>query len=327
VEQARRIARDWYAAIVQGRDPSRERQTKRDAPKVSELLHRFLEDHSKNHNQPSTVRKNHRLINSKIIPALGDLKVSEVTSADISAFHSQLAKTPIEANRCLSLLSTAFRLAIVWGIRSSGNPVIGLQKYPEKSRDRILTADELGRLGKAFSELEKSKWNPFGISAIRLAALTGWRIGEVLSLRWEDVNFNQLEAKIRGKTGKRKAVLPAPVAQLINNIPRTEEFVFPGRSNSQHLNYAVVRRIWAESCNLANITNARLHDLRHGAATLGASLGASAHILRDLLGHRSLAMSNRYVSQLLDPVRQYSEKVAQQIAIDLDRDSTKQSAN
>lgn len=313
-DKARGMAKDWMSDIVKGGDPSAERQQSRSAPTVADLLDRFLSEYSKPRNRPSTYAKNKRLIETKIKPTLGKLKVKDVTPGNIAALHHKYSSTPVEANRCLALLSTAFKLAGIWGMRASENPVKGIAKFKETARDRILSVDELGRLGTALSELEASSSNPYGIAAIRLAALTGWRIGEVLGLKWCDVDLEMLEARISGKTGKRSAPISAPVAALISNLGRINEHVFPGRFEDRPLNYAVVRRIWASACTKAGIADARIHDLRHGAATTGARLGASAHVLRDLLGHRTLAMSNRYVARLLDPVRDISEKVGSEIA-------------
>ena len=316
-DEARSIAKKWMAKVVNGEDPSAQREASRAEPTVSDLLNRFLAEHSLPRNAASTYAKNHRLAESKIRPALGQMKLSQVTPAVIAGFHHKLSKTPIEANRCLALLSTAFKLANVWGLRVGDNPVRGVAKFREHARDRVLTKDELGRLGQALNQLEATNANPYGLAAIRLAALTGWRIGEILSLRWENVDLDQLTARIRGKTGERVAPLSTTAASILSSLPRLGVCVFPGRRTDSALNYAVVRRRWAQACKDASIAGVRIHDLRHGAATLGARLGASAHILRDLLGHRTLAMSNRYVSQLVDPVREISDKVANEIAGDL----------
>lgn len=318
-DEARTIAKKWMAEIINGGDPSGERKSSRLAPTVSNLLDRFLSEYSLPRNQPSTYAKNKRLIETKIKPALGSLKVNDVTPRNIAAFQHRHSDTPIEANRCLALLSTAFKLAAVWGLRTGENPVRGISKFRESARDRVLSVAELGRLGAALSDLEDSGSNLYGITAIRLAAPTGWRIGEILSLKWNNVDLELLEASVSGKTGKRSAAISAPVASLISGLPRFGDFVFPGRNKDKHLDYAVVRRIWASACMNAGIEDARIHDLRHGAATTGARLGASAHILRDLLGHRTLAMSNRYVARLLDPVRDISEKVGIEIAESLAR--------
>ncbi len=317
-DEARSIAKRWMAKIINGEDPSAQREASRAEVTVSDLLDRFLAEYSLPRNAASTYAKNRRLANSKIKPALGQMKLSQVTPAVIASFHHKLSKTPIEANRCLALLSTAFKLANVWGIRAGDNPVRGVAKFRENARDRVLTKDEMGRLGRALEDLESANANPYGMAAIRLAALTGWRIGEILSLRWDNVDLDQLTARISGKTGERMAPLSTAAASILSSLPRLGVFVLPGRRTDSALTYAVVRRLWTQTCRDAGITNVCIHDLRHGAATLGARLGASAHILRDLLGHRTLAMSNRYVSKLVDPVREISDKVANEIAGDLE---------
>ena len=316
-DEARSMAKTWMAKVVNGEDPSAAREASRADPTVSNLLDRFLAEYSLPRNAPSTYAKNRRLADTKIKPALGLMKLNSVTPAVISSFHHKLSKTPIEANRCLALLSTAFKLANLWGLRSGDNPVKGVAKFKEHARDRVLTKDELQRLGRALNDLEAQGANPYGLAAIRLAALTGWRIGEILSLQWETVDLEQLTVFISGKTGERMAPLSSAAASILSSLPRLGAHVFPGREQDKALTYAVVRRLWVQACRAADISGVRIHDLRHGAATLGAQLGASAHILRDLLGHRTLAMSSRYVARLVDPVREISEKVGDEISAHL----------
>lgn len=304
-DQARDTAKTWAAQVALGGDPAGEKQAKRKGATVSELLDDFLTDYSEPHNAPSSVKKNRRLIETKIKPVLGKLKVAEVTQDDINSLKKKYRSTPIEANRCLSLISAAFNWA------GKGNPVKGVKKYPEQPRsDMVLNVDQIGRLGKALNDLEADGENIVAIAALRTATLTGWRIGEVLSLKRSALDLKGLTAGITGKTGSRKAPVSGPVAVILASLPDGGDFVFSGRSGDKHLDYSVVRRVWAEACKRADIKGFRIHDLRHGAATMGAELGANAAILRDLLGHSTLAMTNRYIARLVDPVRDVSERVA-----------------
>jgi hypothetical protein len=64
---------------------------------------------------------------------------------------------------------------------------------------------------------------------------------------------------------------------------------------------------------VSKVTDLRIHDLRHAFATRGAALGGNALILRDVLGHKTLAMTGRYVSRQNDPMRELSERIGQSI--------------
>ena len=72
---------------------------------------------------------------------------------------------------------------------------------------------------------------------------------------------------------------------------------------------------WGTIRKAAGVEDLRIHDLRHGFATRGAGLGASAVVLRDALGHKTLAMTSRYISHQNDPVRELAERIGAQIQL------------
>lgn len=79
VEQARSLAQDWLAEVRRGGDPGLDKAEARKAPTVKELCGRFMEDHSKPHNKPSTQDSYQYQIDKFVIPAFGSKKVIEVT--------------------------------------------------------------------------------------------------------------------------------------------------------------------------------------------------------------------------------------------------------
>jgi integrase len=114
-----------------------------------------------------------------VIPELGRRKVAELKRGDIDRlFRKVSAKTPIRANRVLSLLSMLFTLAVRWEMRPD-NPAKGIARNREQPRARYLTVDEIGRLMATIAKYRPS--NPASADAIELLLLTGARRGEVLS--------------------------------------------------------------------------------------------------------------------------------------------------
>src|SRR6266700_1202113 len=84
VEQARTIAQNWLADVRKGKDPGAERSATRKAPTVKELFDRFIDDYSESRNKPSTVKSNRGYGKLYIVPHLGQIKVPDVTRADIA---------------------------------------------------------------------------------------------------------------------------------------------------------------------------------------------------------------------------------------------------
>ena len=154
-EEARRLARQTLAAIERGEDPAMDRRTHRDALSVAELADRFDEEHISVRLKPSTAREYRRNLRRFILPAIGKLRVVDVTRADIARFHHKLRGIPYQANRNLEIISKMFNLAELWGLRPDGsNPRRHIRKYPEEKRERYLSPAELAALGEALSRCE-----------------------------------------------------------------------------------------------------------------------------------------------------------------------------
>lgn len=299
LEDARDMAREMIRTVRQGGDPLGDKVAYRGAPNCDNLFQRFMTEHVEPRRAKKTATDYRSLINRIILPEIGHLKVADVTTDDIEALHRKLGSTPAQANRVRAIASKAFELAEVWRWRKqSTNPCKLVEKYPEEPRDRTFSNDEITRIGAALSNLEDSA-NPNAILAIRIAALTGLRIGEVLGLRWTDIDFKTGVATLpKTKTGRRILTLPAMVLQLLNATPPIGEVIIHGRSPDQSLDYKAVHSVWRKVCKKADLKNARIHDLRHTVATAAAANGAGAHVVRDLLGHKTLAMANLYVGRI-----------------------------
>ena len=189
---------------------------------------------------------------------------------------------------------------------------MGVERAKEQARDRTFTPDEITRLAVALDKREADF--PAHVAGIRLCALTGWRIGETLSLRWADVDADAGRVKLRDtKTGDRVADIPTAALTVILSRPRLCEYVFTADGRAA-LTYKACRGLFARAVADAGIVDARLHDLRRSFATAIAANGASVFVVRDSLGHSTLAMAQRYVRAVSDPVRQAREEAAEGIA-------------
>jgi integrase len=144
-----------------------------------------------------------------------------------------------------------------------------------------------------------------------MAITTGARRGELLALRWRDVDLERRHAYVRtSKNGEaRMLVLVAAVLEEIARIRsrRPEDFVFasdkrPGRAMR-------TERAFREACEAARIEGFRFHDLRHTAASYAAQHGASLLEIADLLGHKQLAMVRRYAHLSIESKARLVERV------------------
>lgn len=307
VEKARARSRELRRQVDQGVDPLQVKIDHRQAPTVGELLDRYLDEHARVHNKPSSVKSIESLVDGMLRPALGNLKVRDVTREDISTWHHRRRGTPTRANRGLAVLSKSFNLAEVWDMRPQGtNPCVHVTKYREKPRDRLITTDELAALGETMADSDEL---PDVITTIKLLCLTGMRIGEVLDLLWDDVDLEAGRLKIRdAKAGDRDVILGAAAMELLAGLGRDGAYVV--MKNGEPLDYDSVNRAWKRLCKTAKISNANIHDLRHLFGTSAGTAGYNQFIVRDLLGHKTLAMTNRYVQKDVDPQKAAADSVS-----------------
>lgn len=318
-EQARETAQRWLAQVASGGDPSGERQARKGAPTVADVAGRFLIEHAVPHKKPSSIAQDRRMLATRVLPALGKRKASEVTRADVLRLHHSLRDTPYEANRVLALLSKMMNLAEAWGVRAYGsNPVKHVKRYREHKRERFFTEPELARLGAVLAEAEATGIElPGVVAAIRLLALTGLRLGEVLGLQWECVDFEAGVLRLLdAKAGARAVPLGAQALALFAELPRVDgsPWVLHGGKPGGPLSASTLEGAWQRIRKRAALADCRAHDLRHTNATFAGQAGANAFLVRDKLGHKTLAMTGRYVERDDDPLRALSNKVEKRIA-------------
>ena len=315
--KAREIAGTALVGVRAGVDPLEERKTRQSLPTVSEGLDQYLQQfiparQAKGRMADKTVYEYTRQIENNIRPKIGKKRIRNVTKGDIEKVLTPLP--PVLANRVCALLSALFNQFEHWEYRPQHtNPARGIEKAVEDARDRTLSETELSALGQALEAMEDE--NPVATLAIRLAAVTGLRIGEIINMRWDDVDFEGSALILpKTKTGRRIHTLPTSALALLANAPRIGDFVISGRNPDKPLNYTSVRNHWAKVAEKAEIKGVRLHDLRRTIMTEAASLGVGAHLLRDMVGHKTTAMADRYARQAGAPLVELRERMGESMA-------------
>ena len=315
VGAARTEAKRLRRLIDQGEDPLGDIQAGREAPTVADLIVRFDEEHIGPRLRKGTARAYRSLVKKHITPYFGaHTKVVDVSFADVDALHRKVTKagSTYAANRCLAVLSRMFGLARRWGWRED-SPVRGVERNPEVKRKRYLSADELAALTKALAAYPDRQVP----NIVRLLLLTGARSGEVMAMRWQDVDLGTGVWSKVASTTKQKAdhtvAISGPARQLLSEIRERQTapgpWVFPSTNNdSGHV--ITIERAWATICKAAGIINLRVHDLRHSFASTLASSGATLPLIGALLGHSSPATTHRYAHIFQDPQRAAVERVA-----------------
>lgn len=253
----------------------------------------------------------HRWCARRIVATpLGELRLDRITRQHVANWYAQETG---EGARLLAVLSFLMTHAETKGYRPSGsNPCAGLRRRRSTFVARFLAPDEYRRLFKALDE--RSTSDATETALIRFLAFTGARIGEALTLTWDQLHEHR--AVLRdSKTGPRTVWLADEARAVLDRLPRTSDtaFVFaPQLARDSLVND--VRQVWREVIRGASLAPLRPHDLRHSFASVGAALGIDLRVLGGLLGHRDFSSTMGYAHLDRAPVGRAAERVSRRLA-------------
>jgi integrase len=341
-DEARTLAKTTLGAVAQGADPAATKAAARNAATLREIVDVFLAEHVDTKRKPKTAAQYRDIFRTIVIPALGNRKAEKVTVADIAKLHNQMAKRPYQANSLLAIVGSLYSFAGRRHLVPKGiNPARGIERYPEKGRERFLMADELTRLGDAIREAEtvgltyqvdatkltakhaprkenrRTVIGPHAAAAIRLLIFTGARLREVLHLKWEHVDVERGMLLLPdSKTGKKAIVLNAPALDVLANLPRVGSYVIAGQfaGGDDEAPRSDLNRPWRAVVKRAGLRGLRIHDLRHTHASVGVGAGLGLPIIGKLLGHVQASTTARYAHLDADPLRRASEHIGRHLA-------------
>ena len=243
--------------------------------------------------KPSTRKGARCSLLNQLLPAFGATPLDRITRHQVLRWFDAYSQTaPGGANRALDLLRQILNFAIACG-HVDTNPVRRVKHNRHVALTRFLSRNELRRLHRALDA--SSRNDPHSrqqADIIRLLLLTGCRRGEILSLRWCEVDRDTL-ALGDSKTGPRTVHLNAQARRIIERQPRGESaFVFPSPTNAERPRQTL--SLWDSVRRDAAIEDVRLHDLRHTLASHAVMNGVPVPVVSRLLGHSNVRMTLRY---------------------------------
>lgn len=244
--------------------------------------------------KPSTIKRASGYLTRQLLPAFGPTPLNRITSGQVLRWFGRYSQSaPGGANTALRILRAILNFAIACG-HIETNPTLGVQSNRREAHNRFLSREEVRRLRRVLDE--QSRKGPAvrqEADIVRLLLLTGCRLGEILHLRWCEVDGDVLVLG-DSKTGPRKVHLNVQARRIIDDQLRgCSAYVFPSprgidRPRSPTLpSWNFVRRH-------AGIEDVRIHDLRHTFASHAVMSGIPVPVVSRLLGHSNVRMTLRY---------------------------------
>lgn len=247
-DRAKQLRRD----IDDGIDPLAEREEIRAAPRIPDLIDRYLREHAA-HLAPRNASDQASMLRKLVEPHWKHRLVAEIEPADVERLLGQIAEgrarpakakaksrrkdlqpakpTPIRANRVGEVLRKMFNLAVAWKMRAD-NPAEAFRRRMETERERFLSIEEITRLGDALHAADDQR----GAAIVRMCMLTGARLGEVRTARFEQFNLELGTWTKPAANTKQRRVHRVPIsadtAALVRQrrvaVPKGCEWLFPG---------------------------------------------------------------------------------------------------
>lgn len=307
LEAARNQAVVLSARLIEGSDFAGERKAKREELTVKDLGGLYFDHYA---NERCETADEMRKCFFRWYASEFDKPLSEITVKSLQLFINQLAggKHYYRANRALELIKAMFN----WGIRKgfcSENPANKVDSFKEIPRERFIQPHEFEPLMRAVMAYPDDRVRDY----VLLSLYTGARKSNVLSMRWDQINFTFGTWTIpRTKNGDSQTIALSDAALDILEARKKAvkgtliPWVFPGGGkggvgNSGHLRDP--KKGWLSICKKAEIKDLRLHDLRRSAGSYAVMAGASTAVVQKMLGHKSLQAASVYQRVANDPAR------------------------
>lgn len=257
----------------------------------SEFSRMYLDDYAKQNKR--SWKDDHYRLRASMGPFFDNFALGEITPHMIEQYKAHRLESGVSkstVNREITLLKKMFNLAIDWQL-ASNNPVVKVKLFSEKGtqKERILSESEEQRL--------LSKCPDFLRPIVFMALNTGMRRGEILNLKWSQVDLEKRQIRVlQTKSGLMRMIPINEPLQGVLSLLRAKngqnELVFPNPMTGKP--YVELKKSFKQACSNAGVQELRFHDLRHTFATRLIEAGVDIITVRDLLGHFSVKVTQRY---------------------------------
>lgn len=274
---------------------------------VAEMMKRLIEESAAKKAEGSV--RSYKSFQQHLLPFFGHMKLTEVRPQHIVEYKNQRLKTGIQPstlNREISCLSKAFTLALKEWEWVRENPCSRISRERENNkRTRWLLNGE---------EQKLMEHCPQEIKDIVIFAIhTGMRMGEILSLKWEEVGLTDKTATVSKSKNYEARTIPLDEEAVAVLRDRRRHraihvsFVFPSSVGTK-MDGNNLRKVFVGALKAVGIKDFRFHDLRHTYGTRLAQMGVDIFTISKLMGHKDIGTTMRYLHHNVDTLRANVER-------------------
>lgn len=374
LEEARDRAREKLQDVREGVDPQVEKVAERNALTVSAMIDHYMKDGPalKPNKKASSWETNRTLFDCHVRPLLGRRLARDLTRLDVAKFQLDVSQGKTARNEKIGYrkrsrvtggkrvaalavvtLGAAYEFAILTDLLKI-NPTKGVERFQTVRRERYLSDREIAAISEALAQFEREdERHSVMADSVRLLILTGCRKSEILSLRWDFVDWEIGCLRLpESKTGAKTVPLADAAVALLrrrwdesrppeptrghNSGDVTSEtvrspFVLPALKGDGH--FVGLPHLWTkvkaradeilrikateagkDSRDVRSLLNVRLHDLRHSFASFAIADGASLFMVGKVLGHKQARTTEIYAHLSDDPLKQVANRTAARLS-------------
>jgi len=301
-----------------------QQEEQRPIPTFKDFTEEWFQAYVMPNNKPSEHDNKRITLDKHLLPFFGHLTIDNIDTYSIEQFKAQQCRkdyAPATVNLHLACLRKCLQCAMEWGLIET-NPARAVKKVKNDAQKwTFLDFDEV----EAFLAAASDKWRPVFLTIME----TGLRRGEVLALRWRDIDWSNRLVNVRHTLYKGELDTPKTKAS-IRSIPMTDRVYAvlaalrrqPGALEAEHvfasevgaaLNAGNLRRGLEATWKRAKMRKIRPHDLRHTFASHLAMAGVPIRTIQQLMGHESLDMTLKYAHLTEGHQREAMDKLEQQL--------------
>lgn len=322
-EAARREAKALLGQVARGGNPAEARQIDRQAMTVKQLCVRYLADLEQGlilgkrgrPKKATTIVTDVGRIQRHLIPLLGSRRVQDLTKAHITQAMKDIMAGKTQANvkteklrgraivrggvgtatRTIGLLGGILSYAVELGVIEQ-NPAHGIRKPKDNVKDRRLSEQEYRTLGDILRRAAEDGQYATAADMIRAIALTGCRRGEIINLRWDEIDAEGSCLRLAdSKEGASVRPIGLPVLEYLESLRggKAEGYVFPGWTDDTP--FGSFPNHWGKILGKTELVGITPHVLRHSFASIANDLGFTEATIAALLGHSRGTVTSRYI--------------------------------